>query len=353
MPGVAENHLPGPSVEETREKGYEGHGLVAVAEFPVQTGQQTGGAALAVARFRPDELLRDGHVHGCRHPLAGHIPDHNEETIRADREEIVQVAAYLLGRFHHRVNFLFRMGSPGRLRFGNHAHLDFPGDGQFAVDSVFGGLGAPLAGKIVEHENKDGDPDAIGNNHREQRRADQRNDLCTGAGDGQRHPDVENLHHGHQQHRFPDPDFPAPFDPEEKPAEKAGQDRGQRAGKGRHPAQGVAVNPADEAGERPDERPRQQAGHSGPEIPEIGDAAKNLDARDRPIDGKDTENQGQKHAVLHGKIAVQHIAEERNPRQQIGENHEHGQVPDQRNDQFDDLFSHARSPCRGSAPFRR
>src|SRR4029453_16458573 len=123
----------------------------ARVEGPCQHGDEESFGVLArdlgvgLAHYRLDlarlpqrralvERLADGHEEAARHPLAGHVADQEENAVAVEREEVIEIAAYLTGWLEKRIEVEARVARKDRGRLRQAAHLDAAGRLQLTGD---------------------------------------------------------------------------------------------------------------------------------------------------------------------------------------------------------------------------
>ena len=130
---VGSGQPAGGDLQDAQPDCYEHIRLIAAAEQLVGLFQD-----LARAVLQPREILNDPfgqhHEQGGRYALAADIRDHQAQMVVIHKEEVIKVAADILGRIHGG-----EQGDlvPVRIRrenIGQHAALDLPGRGQFPHD---------------------------------------------------------------------------------------------------------------------------------------------------------------------------------------------------------------------------
>ena len=83
-----------------------------------------------------DKGLGDHHEHGCGNALAGHIRHHHNQVVVIHQEEVVEVAAYLLGWVHGCKDIKFLPLRIGRENAGQHSPLNVSCHIQLCTDSL-------------------------------------------------------------------------------------------------------------------------------------------------------------------------------------------------------------------------
>ena len=136
MGGIAIGEVVGTQVEHPHEGRYKHQRFVGRCNGVVHLTHNVGGT-LIVASQITEEGSRDGHVERSGHALARHVADDEEQFVVLD-DEVVQVAAYLLGRGHRgkKVEVI-----AFRKHGGQHAHLYVVGNDEFALQSLLAGSG--------------------------------------------------------------------------------------------------------------------------------------------------------------------------------------------------------------------
>ena len=136
MPGIGRNDLAGLQIEHP-EPDRDKHLLAVIrANLLIHRAQHLGGA-LVVHGVVLHQDLGNHHKQRGRDALAGNIR-HNKAKMRiVDQEEIVEIAADLLGRGHRGIDVKFRAFREGREDVGQHVRLNLRGKGQFRADALF------------------------------------------------------------------------------------------------------------------------------------------------------------------------------------------------------------------------
>ena len=93
------------------------------------------GSTLVVACEVAEEGSCDCHIERCRHSLASHVADDEEEFVALD-DEVVEVASHLLGRCHRGKEIEVLSLWEGRR---DHPHLDVVGNLQLALQAFLAG----------------------------------------------------------------------------------------------------------------------------------------------------------------------------------------------------------------------
>ena len=95
------------------------------------------GGTLVVAGQIAEQRSCDSHIQRCRHSFSCHVADNEEELIVLD-DEVVEVAAHLLGRSHRGIELkVLPLWKCRR----DHAHLDVMGNLQLALQPFLAGSG--------------------------------------------------------------------------------------------------------------------------------------------------------------------------------------------------------------------
>ena len=123
MTGIRRCQLSRGYLKDTDPHGDKHHGPVFVTQVEVDSFQGlarvTAGHQLVL-----DQTLGDGHKHGCRHALVGHVCDYQRQMVLIDHKEIIEVTADLPGGGHGGVQFKLFPVRECREFAGDHLSLD-------------------------------------------------------------------------------------------------------------------------------------------------------------------------------------------------------------------------------------
>ena len=139
VPGVGRDDLAGLDVQHA-EPDRDEHLLPVVgADLAVDRLEHLRGAAARHGVVLHKDL-RDHHKERRGHALARHVGDDDAEVRLVDEEEVVEVAADLLGRVHRGVDVEFAAVGEGGEDIGQHICLDARGERELRADALlFGG----------------------------------------------------------------------------------------------------------------------------------------------------------------------------------------------------------------------
>ena len=89
-----------------------------------------------------DQRLGNDHEHGSRYAFPGYVGNHHGQVSLVDHEEIVEIAAYCLGRGHRRINVEVVVFRECREDIRQHVGLNAAGEIELGCDLLaFSGLG--------------------------------------------------------------------------------------------------------------------------------------------------------------------------------------------------------------------
>ena len=129
-------HAPaGPDVDHGGPGGHEQAHLVALAKLVVHVGQGFAGR-LPVLQVRFDQHPGDHHEQCRRNALAGYVSHHQADVVAVNQEEVVEVAADLLGGGHAGEYIEFRPRREGGVQLGQLAGLDGRRHAELRADAL-------------------------------------------------------------------------------------------------------------------------------------------------------------------------------------------------------------------------
>ena len=131
--GVAIAQFTSGQVQHTAEEGHEHVALVHGGEAVVH-GLDDAPGTVFMRRHVAEGRTRDRHHQRRGDALAAHVA-HAEEELLVPDEEVVQVAAHLLGRDDGGGHVQVVPLREGRKGLGHHGHLDAGGDVQLALNA--------------------------------------------------------------------------------------------------------------------------------------------------------------------------------------------------------------------------
>ena len=136
MPGVHVAELAAHQVQNTFKRRDEQPLAVGLTQHTVDLGKDIPQihAGLGVVF---DERLADDHEQRRRYTLAGYVGHDDGKVAIIHHEEIIKIAADLLGRIHRGVDVKFLAVGESREDTGQHRFLDMRCHIQFSADSFF------------------------------------------------------------------------------------------------------------------------------------------------------------------------------------------------------------------------
>ena len=167
MAGVGGGEEAGGEIQDAEPDRDEHFLRVPLADFIVHLGEDLRRAA-PLHGDMVDQGAGQHHEEGGRNALAGNVADDQAEVSFVNEEEIVQVAADLLGRGHGESDIdFFAVGN----RLGKEVGLDAGGQGQLRGDALlFQGQGAPVPGGLdimgghgaqIKQQSAEGQPEDV------------------------------------------------------------------------------------------------------------------------------------------------------------------------------------------------
>ena len=133
--GVGGHALAGGELDDGQPDGDEHFSFVALHELAVDILQGPAGGIAALEAVA-DENLGDHHEEGGGDALAGDVGHDQGDVVVVDQEEIIEVAADLLGGGHGGVDVEFMPVGVGREEMGQGGGLDGGGHAQLGVDPL-------------------------------------------------------------------------------------------------------------------------------------------------------------------------------------------------------------------------
>ena len=155
MPRVRSRDLAGAQVAHA-EPGRDEHVLAVVrADLLVHRAEGLGRAGPA-EHIVLHKDLGDHHEQRRGHALARDVRHHQAQVIVIDQEEVIEIAADLLGRVHGGVDIEFVAVREGREDAGQHVRLDARGQRQLGADALLLGRDAHDLGDVVARAGGEG-----------------------------------------------------------------------------------------------------------------------------------------------------------------------------------------------------
>ena len=129
------DELAGADLQHAHPPGHEQSGVIALAQLFVGLGEHRA-RRLLILGVVFDEGLGNHHKQRRGHPLAGYVGDNHRQVVVVHQEEVVEVAAHLLGRVHGGIHVEFLPLREGRENSGQHVRLDLGGHIQLGADAL-------------------------------------------------------------------------------------------------------------------------------------------------------------------------------------------------------------------------
>ena len=139
-------------IQHTNEEGDKHIRLIAVTRGLVDDLHHTGRIVL-MCRSRTEQRMGHSHHHRRRHALATHIAN-AEEKFLISQEEVEEVTTHLTGRYQRAKHI--DIISCHTILLRQHLCLDFPGNMQFALDTLLFHL-CRLQASVTLHKQLDDD----------------------------------------------------------------------------------------------------------------------------------------------------------------------------------------------------
>ena len=135
VPGVGTFHAARGYFQNTQPHGDEHLRIVVLAQLAVHLFQHRLGGQAALRR-RLQQRFGDHHKQCRRNALPGYVGHDQRQMVIIHQEEIVEIAAHLLGRGHGGVNIELMPLRERRENARQHGSLDMPGHVQLRADAL-------------------------------------------------------------------------------------------------------------------------------------------------------------------------------------------------------------------------
>ena len=138
MTGTGRYQAAGGDRQDAQPDGYEHIIFVSFTQAVVDIMQDIRGIPVETGkRHIFDQSLGNDHEQGGRNALARYIRHDQGKMVFVNQIEIIEVSADFLGRIHDCVQIKFPAVREGRELCREHVQLNFRGNGQFRIQTLF------------------------------------------------------------------------------------------------------------------------------------------------------------------------------------------------------------------------